>query len=70
MGSTKLSSIYKVYNDKQLKTEATDWDKQILELESKLSDMEDRYYSKFSKMETALAKLNSKQSSVAGFFGS
>lgn len=69
MGSTKYSSIYKVYNDKQLKEEATEWDKKIAELEKDLTDMEDRYYERFSRMETALAKLNSKQTAVAGMFG-
>lgn len=69
MGSSSYSSIYKVYNDKQLKEEATEWDKKIVELEQALTDMEDRYYEKFSRMETALAKLNSKQTAVAGMFG-
>ncbi|MDE6530062.1 MAG: flagellar filament capping protein FliD [Lachnospiraceae bacterium] len=69
MGTSEFSSIYKVYNDKQLKSEATEWDKKIAELEKALTDMEDRYYQKFSRMETALAKLNSKQTAVAGMFG-
>ncbi len=69
MGSSAYSSIYKVYNDKQLKSEATEWDKKIAELEKDLTEMEDRYYEKFSRMETALAKLNSKQTAVAGMFG-
>lgn len=69
MGSSDYSSIYKVYNDKQLKSEATEWDKKIASLEKELTEMEDRYYQKFSRMETALAKLNSKQTAVAGFFG-
>lgn len=69
MGSTKLSSIYKVYNDKQLKTEADDWNKKIAEMESKLTDMEDRYYKKFATMESTLAKVNSRSDSVSSFFG-
>lgn len=69
MGSTSLSSIYKVYNDKQLKSEATDWDKKIADLEDKLTAMEDKYYKKFSVMETALSKLNSRQSALASLFG-
>lgn len=69
MGTSEYSSIYKVYNDKQLKSEATEWDKKIASLEKELTEMEDRYYQKFSRMETALAKLNSKQTAVAGFFG-
>lgn len=69
MGTSAYSSIYKVYNDKQLKEEATEWDKKIADLEKDLTDMEDRYYQKFSRMETALAKMNSKQTAVAGMFG-
>lgn len=69
MGTSDYSSIYKVYNDKQLKSEATEWDKKIASLEKELTEMEDRYYQKFSRMETALAKMNSKQTAVAGFFG-
>ena len=69
MGSSSLSSIYKVYNDKQLKTEQSDWEKKIVELEDKLSDMEDKYYKRFSTMESTLAKINSRQSSVSSFFG-
>lgn len=69
MGSTSLSSIYKVYNDKQLKTEADEWDKKIADLEAKLTEMEDKYYKKFSVMETALSKLNSRQSALSSLFG-
>ena len=69
MGTTSLSSIYKVYNDKQLKSEATDWDKKIADLEDKLTAMEDKYYKKFSAMETALSKLNSRQSALSSLFG-
>lgn len=68
MGTSSLSSIYKVYNDKQLKTEGTEWDTKIKELEDKLSDMEDKYYKKFSTMETTLAKINSKNSSLTSMF--
>lgn len=69
MGSTKLSSIYKVYNDKQLDEEHDQWSKKIRELEQKLTDMEDKYYAQFSRMETALSKVNSKQSAVSGMLG-
>ena len=69
MGSTKLSSIYKVYNDKQLDTEHDEWTKKIAELEQKLTDMEDRYYAQFSQMEVALSKMNSNQSAVSSMLG-
>ena len=34
------------------------------------TDKEDYYYKKFSKMETALSKLNSQTSSLSGMFSS
>ncbi|MGN0346149.1 MAG: flagellar filament capping protein FliD [Lachnospiraceae bacterium] len=68
MGSTSMSSIYKVYNDKQMESDAKSWEKKLSQYEEELSDAEDRYYKKFSAMETALAKINSKQSSLSGLF--
>lgn len=69
MGTSQYSSIYKVYNDKQLKTEQSDWEKKITDLEDKLSDMEDKYYKKFASMEKMLATINSKQSAVSSYLG-
>lgn len=69
MGSTDYSSIYKVYNDKQLQTEYDDYTDKIKDAEDELSDYEDRWYDKFSAMETALAKLQSNQSVVSSMLG-
>ena len=69
MGSSSLSSIYKVYNDKQLKEESKSWDTKITELEDKITAIEDKWYSRFSKMETKLAKMQKNQTAVSGFFG-
>ncbi|MCQ2520770.1 MAG: flagellar filament capping protein FliD [Lachnospiraceae bacterium] len=69
MGSSSMSSIYKVYNDKQLATEEKDWEKKIAELEQKVSDMEDKYYDRFASMEKAIANLNGKQTAVSGMLG-
>jgi flagellar hook-associated protein 2 len=66
--NSSMSSIYKVYNDKQLASEATDWDKKIADLEDKITAIEDKWYSKFAKMETRLAKLQKNQTAVGGFF--
>ena len=68
MGTSSLSSIYKVYNDKQLKEESTSWDNKIMELEDKITKIEDKWYSRFSKMETKLAKMQKNQTAVSGFF--
>lgn len=68
MKSTTLSSAFTIYNDKQMATQYTDYTKLIKEWETKISDKEDYYYKKFSLMESALAKLNSTQSSLSGYF--
>ncbi len=70
MKSTTLSSIYTVYNDKEMASEYSDYTTLISKWEEKLKDQEDYYYKKFSAMETALAKLNSQTSSLSGLFGS
>lgn len=67
--STEYSSIYKVYNDKQLKKDYDNYTKKIKEAEEKLSAYEDKWYDKFSKMETALSKLQSNQSIVSSMLG-
>ena len=69
MGSSKLSSIYKVYNDKQLASEETDWKKKVSEIEDEIKSIEDKWYDKFASMETALAKLNGNSSAITGMLG-
>ena len=68
MKSTTLSSAYTIYNDKQMKTEYTNYTKTIKEWEKKISDREDYYYNKFTQMESAMTKLNSTQSSISSYF--
>lgn len=69
MKSTTLSSIYKVYNDKEMASEYSDYTSLIKKWEEKLQEQEDYYYNKFSAMETALAKLNSQTSSLSSLLG-
>lgn len=68
--STEYSSIYKVYNDKQLKKDYKDYTTKIRDAEDELNDYEDRWYNKFSKMEVALSKLQSQTSSISSMLGS
>ena len=68
MSSSTLSSAFTIYNDKQMQTEYNNYTTLIKQWETKLSDKEEYYYNKFSNMETALAKLNSTQSSLSGYF--
>lgn len=65
MGSTSLSSIYTVYNDKEMAQEYSDYTDTISTWEDKVSDMEDFYYKKFSAMESALTSLQSKSSALS-----
>ena len=69
MAGSKVSSSQTFYSDIKMKDDIKDYEKQIKEWETKLADMEDSYYSKFTAMETALAKLQSQQSSLSSLFG-
>lgn len=70
MQTSTLSSVYKVYNDKEMASEYSDYTDLIKKWEQKLQDQEDYYYNKFSAMETALSKLQSQTSSMSNLFGS
>lgn len=69
MKSTTLSSAYTIYNDKQMTKEYSNYTTEIKEWESKISDLEDRYYKQFSTMETQLAKMQSSTSSITSMLG-
>lgn len=69
MGSTDYRSIYKVYDDKRMKTEYDGYTQKIKEEEKKLNALEDKWYKKFSAMEVALSKLQSSQNSLASMLG-
>ena len=57
------------YDDKKMISDYDDYTSKISDLEDKLNDYEDKWYSKFSKMETALAKLQSNSSAVTSLLG-
>ena len=69
MSATDMSSAFTVYNDKQMKDEYKEYTEKIEKQEEKLNALMDKWYSKFSAMETALAKLESKNNSIASMFG-
>lgn len=48
--------------------ETVDLDKQIARLQARLTDMEDRYYAQFTRMETYINQMNSQSSSLASMF--
>ena len=68
MKSTDYSSIYKVYDDKKMKKEYTDYNSKIADLEKKMQEAEDRYYKKFTQMEKMLSSMQSKTDAVSGLF--
>ena len=57
------------FDDKKMKSDYTDYTSRIEELEKKLADYEDKWYAKFSAMETALAKLQSNTNAVTSLLG-
>lgn len=69
MQGTAMRSTFKVYNDKEMAKEYSDYTTKIKDKETEISTWEDYYFNKFSKMESALATLNSQQSSLSGYFG-
>lgn len=70
MKKTSLSSALTFYNDKDISNQITKLNKQISKDETALTALEDKYYDQFGRMETALAKLQQQQSSLAGLLGS
>ena len=69
MSPTKMSSALTVYNDKKMKEDYDDYTKKIKDQEEKLNSYIDKWYAKFSAMEVALSKLESKNSSLSSLFG-
>ena len=69
MVATYYSSMYSVYNDKQMKEELKDYESKISDAQEKLNDYLDKMYDKFSAMEVALAKMQSKSDSLMNLFG-
>lgn len=57
------------YDDKKMKSDYDSYTTKIAELEAKLNAYEDKWYKKFSAMETALAKMQSNVSAVTSLLG-
>lgn len=69
MSATKMSSALTFYNDKEMSSQLSDYKDEISKWQSKLDEMEDKYYKQFSAMETALSNLQSQQNSLASMLG-
>lgn len=70
MSSTKLSSAFTIYNDKQMDDELKDLEDKIDEWEERITDYEDYWYDKFSAMEKALSELQSQTNQLTALLGS
>ena len=69
MKGSQYSSSYMIYEDKLMNKQYSSYTDKISDANDKLTAAEDAYYKRFSKMETAMAKLNSTQSSISSYFG-
>lgn len=69
MKKTEYSSSFTLYDDLAMKEDYKDYTSKIKTQEQRITAFEDSYYKKFSAMETALAKMNSKQSAISGLLG-
>ncbi len=65
-GSRSFGSFY---DDKRMKTDYDSYTSKISDMEKKLNDYEDKWYKKFSKMESAMAKMQSKTAALGGLLG-
>lgn len=76
---TKMQSLsssidgYRSYNsfyyDKKMKSDYADYTSKIKDLEDKLTAYEDKWYSKFAAMESAMAKMQSNQNALSALLG-
>ena len=67
--STTSRSYGNFYDDKSMGSELTKYEKKVADFEDYLSDIEDKYYKQFTRMEKEMSKLNSTQTSLSQYFG-
>lgn len=64
-----VRSFGSFYDDKRMQDDYDSYKTKIKQQEDKLTALEEKWYNKFSAMETALAKLQSNQSAVSSLLG-
>lgn len=69
MASSSVSSAFTIYNDKEMSSQYSDYKEQIEKWEEKIESYEETWYNKFSKMESALATLQSQTSALSSMLG-
>lgn len=67
--SSTTRSFGSFYDDKKMKSDIETYEKKVSEWDDYVKSIEDRYYKQFSKMESAMTKLNSQQSYISSMFG-
>lgn len=67
--SSETRSYGSYYDDKQMKADISKYEKKVSDWDEYVKNIEDRYYKQFSKMESAMTKLNSQQNYIASMFG-
>ncbi len=70
MKGTEYSSAFTIYEDKLMASQYSAYNTKISDAQSALEAAQDKLYSKFSRMESALSKINSSSGSLSSFFGS
>ncbi|WP_197026887.1 flagellar filament capping protein FliD [Butyrivibrio sp. FCS014] len=69
MKGTEFSSAYTIYEDKLMASQYSSYNTKISNAQKALEAAQDKYYKKFSTMESTLSKINSNSSSFSSFFG-
>ena len=69
MKGTDYSSSFTIYEDKLMASQYSSYNTKISKAQDALDSAQDKLYSKFTAMETALAKINSNSGSLSSFFG-
>jgi len=69
MKGTDYSSAFTIYEDKLMASQYSAYNTKISDAQKALEAAQDKYYTKFAAMETALSKINSNSSSISSFFG-
>lgn len=64
-----IRSFGSFYDDKKIQDDYNSYKEKIKKQEDKLTAMENRWYDKFTAMETAMAKMQSNQSAISSLLG-
>lgn len=69
MKTTEFSSSFTIYEDKLMASQYSDYTSKITTATDRLNKKQDAYYAKFTRMESAMAKVNAVQSNLTSYFG-